>query len=268
MKAFLDSKEVQEKYLNRIRKHAKADEFAKGIYWENGKGCAVGCTVHSSDHSDYETELGIPKWVAKLEDRIFEGLPNARAKLWPVEFLESVNIGSDLNKIKIPMLIFIVESARETTKNERSLRAIDKVLVEFKKDIIDLPKLIVARDAACAAAAYAAADEYAKSLLNDAGYILYHTLMPETISHLLAGAKHQKELSDAREKLLLDVIGELKIDLETISEHCICKRNTFGFDYHEDHLYLGKPKSGSRWLTPFDIIKSTLSSAAKKLEGL
>lgn len=93
-------------------------------------------------------------------------------------------------------------------------------------------------------------------------------LAPYYVDAFLAGAKHQKELSAAREKLLMSVIEEMRVDLETISKHCICKRNTFGFDYHEDHLYLGKPKSGSRWLTPFDIIKSTLSNVAKKLEGL
>ena len=26
--------------------HRKADTLVQGIYWENGKGCAVGCLVH------------------------------------------------------------------------------------------------------------------------------------------------------------------------------------------------------------------------------
>ena len=35
-------------------------------------------------------------------------------------------------------------------------------------------------------------------------------LANEHINAFLAGAKHQKELSDAREKLLLDVISDMK----------------------------------------------------------
>jgi hypothetical protein len=158
MKAFHNDEKVKQKYLNRILAHQAADEIIKGKYWENGKGCAVGCTIHSNKHSAYETELGVPEWLAILEDRIFEGLPNNEAKVFPALFLESINIGADLNKIKIPMLIFIVESARASTKNKRALAAIDGVLVELRKDVLDLDALKKARDAADAAAAsYSAA---------------------------------------------------------------------------------------------------------------
>ena len=110
MEAFHNDPKVKKKYLARVTAHQKADEIVKGYYWEKGKGCAVGCTIHSGDHKAYETELGIPEWLAKLEDRIFEGLPLKRAKQWPKEFLEAINIGSDLNKIKISFLIVVVES--------------------------------------------------------------------------------------------------------------------------------------------------------------
>ncbi len=67
---------IKRRYLKRVRAHAKTDELIKGTYWDNGKGCAVGCTVHSGDHKAYETELGIPAWLAHLEDVIFENLKN------------------------------------------------------------------------------------------------------------------------------------------------------------------------------------------------
>lgn len=113
MIAFHNDPKIKEKYLARVKAHALADEIIKGKYWKDGKGCAVGCTIHDSDHSKYESELGIPEWLARLEDRIFEGLPNERAKMWPEEFLNVIRPGIDLNKIKIPFLIFIVESVRE-----------------------------------------------------------------------------------------------------------------------------------------------------------
>lgn len=51
--------------------------------------------------------------------------------------------------------------------------------------------------------------------------------------------------------------------LQTAEQPCLCKRNTEGFDYHEEHLMLGKPKSGSRWLTPRDIITQALAQIGK-----
>jgi hypothetical protein len=171
MQAFHNKSEIQKEYLDRVIAHSKADEIIKGKYWEDGKGCAVGCTVHSSSHRAYETELGIPMWLARMEDRIFEGLPSARAKKFPLEFLSAVNLGADLEKIKIPMLIFILESARTHTKNERSLKAIDGVLLQLRKDVLDLPALREARAAAYDAAVYdasAAAAAYAYAAAYDA----------------------------------------------------------------------------------------------------
>ena len=66
---------IKSRYLARVEGHAAADEILKGRYWEAGKGCAVGCTVHGADHESFEQELGIPRMLAWLEDIIFEGLP-------------------------------------------------------------------------------------------------------------------------------------------------------------------------------------------------
>ena len=108
MLSFHNDRSVKEKYLSRLRAHAKADEFLKGQYWENGKGCAVGCTIHSNQHKRYETELGLPEWLARLEDRIFEGLPNAAAKTFPVQFLEAIPIGVDLTPLKWQFCAFVL----------------------------------------------------------------------------------------------------------------------------------------------------------------
>jgi hypothetical protein len=90
---------VKARYLARVEGHAAADEIIKGQYWEAGKGCAVGCTVHGASHDDFEHELGIPQMLAWLEDVIFEGLPNRVAKTWPERFLVSIAPGKDLSRI-------------------------------------------------------------------------------------------------------------------------------------------------------------------------
>ncbi len=90
---------VKAKYLARVDGHAAADEIIKGRYWEAGKGCAVGCTVHGASHDDFERMLGIPRMLAWLEDVIFEGLANKRAKLWPQQFLWAIEPGKDLSRV-------------------------------------------------------------------------------------------------------------------------------------------------------------------------
>jgi hypothetical protein len=178
MKAFHNYQKVKDKYLSRVIAHRKADEIIQGTYWKDGKGCAVGCTIHGDNHKSYEVELGIPEWLARLEDKIFEGMSIERSKSWPQEFLEAINVGADLNKIKIPFLIFIVESARENFNHKeypKVLAAIDGVLTGLKRDTIDFEKLKVARRAAAyAAAAYAAAAAadaaYAAAAAADAAY--------------------------------------------------------------------------------------------------
>ena len=99
MKAFHGLQSTKDKYLNRVVAHRKADQIIKGVYWENGKGCAVGCTVHSNQHSTYETELGIPRILARLEDGLFEALPNDLAKTWPERFLSAIRPGADLSHV-------------------------------------------------------------------------------------------------------------------------------------------------------------------------
>ena len=96
--AYHGQQSIKDTYLARVEQHRLADEIVQGYgYWQNGKGCAVGCTIHGSSHDAYETELGIPRIIARLEDCIFEGLPAVAARTWPVRFLRSIRPGADLS---------------------------------------------------------------------------------------------------------------------------------------------------------------------------
>jgi hypothetical protein len=99
MLAFHNDPGVKAHYLARVHAHAAADEIIHGQYWERGKGCAVGCTIHSSAHKNYETELGIPIMLARLEDRLFEGMTNGKSKEFPARFLEVIQPGADLSRV-------------------------------------------------------------------------------------------------------------------------------------------------------------------------
>lgn len=130
MIAYHGKPEVKETYLTRVRAHAAADEIIQGVTWENGKGCAVGCTLHTYDHRRYERELGLPEWLARLEDTIFEGLPNEQAKLFPEQFLSAIPVGANLEPVKWKFCAFLM---RENIERVTAL-AIGDVL---KKQVID-----------------------------------------------------------------------------------------------------------------------------------
>ncbi len=99
LRAYHGDPAIKAKYLARVRAHAAADEIVQGITWGDGKGCAVGCTLHDYRHESYETELGVPIILARLEDRFFEGMKPADAQPWPARFLEAIPVGADLSMV-------------------------------------------------------------------------------------------------------------------------------------------------------------------------
>jgi hypothetical protein len=101
MLTFHGKQQIKDLYIARVRAHRLADQLVHGIYWEDGKGCAVGCTIHSGNHQDYETELGIPVELAFAEDHFFENLSNGEAMLWPERFLQAIPVGVDLRATHI-----------------------------------------------------------------------------------------------------------------------------------------------------------------------
>jgi hypothetical protein len=100
--------------LAQLDLHRKADQLVKGRYWEYGKGCAVGCTIHSGNHAEYEPRFGIPEALAWLEDRIFEHLPNEAAMEWPQRFMAAIRPGADLSLVQWQFLAGILTDASIT----------------------------------------------------------------------------------------------------------------------------------------------------------
>ncbi len=152
MKAFLNDVKIHKKFIDRLQQHYKLDEIIKGQYWENGKGCAVGCTVHSSSHISYEIELGIPEWIAKLEDKLFEGMPNEKSKEFPLKLLKSIPIGFDnWQHIYHQLYVFMLEKICKNIDNKIVVKTICDVITLHKTESKDESAWSAARSAAYAA---------------------------------------------------------------------------------------------------------------------
>ena len=147
---------IKAKYLRRVRAHAKADEIIKGRYWEGGKGCAVGCTIHSGSHAAYETELGIPEALARLEDMLFEGQDNGAAKTFPARFLSAIKPGADVSRVQWVFLHWVLTeelTARDHPLVAAAVRQCAGVLVPLTKgQPVDRAAAAAAEAAAAAAA--------------------------------------------------------------------------------------------------------------------
>lgn len=127
MKAFHEDKKIKAKYIARVKAHQKADEIIKGKYWEDGKGCAVGCTIEGSEHLRYETELGIPEILARVEDGLFEEMSNKDAMKFPLQFLEAIPVGADLSKVFTKLVIWEWEDKKHGLKNIKEIKEIKKI---------------------------------------------------------------------------------------------------------------------------------------------
>ena len=118
LKAFHSDPTVKQFFLDRIQQHQADDAIVKGQYWEDGKGCAIGCTYHSNNHMAAEQEAGIPIMLAWLEDSIFEGMPNDQARQWPNKFMEAITVGADLTKVGPKFLLWLIRDYIKSTNLE------------------------------------------------------------------------------------------------------------------------------------------------------
>ena len=157
-KAYFGSEEVKARYVKRMEDHIKADELIRNVGFEDGKGCAVGCTLDRYSHKGFEDELGIPEWVAHLIDTLHE---NTSSDVWPtfsINFLKAVKPGVNLELIKPQFIKFIL------------WRNLNRVLVldisdELKEEITSAISLCIEAqdDKSKKSAAWSAAESAAES---------------------------------------------------------------------------------------------------------
>jgi len=172
LQAYFNNPKIKRTYVKRITCHRKADELIHGTYWENGKGCAIGCILHSSCHNKFEYELGLPEWLAYLVDFLFEGLPNGEAKVFPEQVLKSIKVGVNLDITYHKFCIFLLKEICKNTDNPLVKPSINKIIelhtriLTFNKtDVVTEKEWSAARSAWSAArsAAWSAAWSAAES---------------------------------------------------------------------------------------------------------
>ncbi len=177
LRAFHKDSKLKKDMVAEVLNHQKLDKIVKGTYgteYQNGdfRGCAVGCSIHSlkvkrgknlntSDHSVYPKELGIPESLARLEDYLFENMPDDKAMKWPAEFMKAIPVGADLSMVAPK---FIIGTLKDVVKLEKVKG--DKAVVKAVLDVAKLWEQVVngrTPKASAWSAAWSAAESAARS---------------------------------------------------------------------------------------------------------
>ncbi len=175
MIAFHNDPTIKDRLLANLTAHAKADSLVHGHYWQGGKGCAIACTLVDFDkdaarqgsHGAYEKHFGIPRIIARLEDRIFEGLKNGKAKEWPLRFTQAIQPGADLSMVWPRFALWMLTEELpqyvqkpQYAKQKASIEAVGALYREWcdGADIHSLRERFVEARVNAGAAAYAYAD--------------------------------------------------------------------------------------------------------------
>ena len=182
LRAFHNKPELKKDMVAEVLNHQKQDRIIKGTYGKDShkgdfKGCAVGCSIHSynvkrgetcdiSEHKVYETKLGIPESLARLEDYLFETMPDDKAMKWSAEFMKAIPVGANLSLVAPK---FIAGTLRDLLKIKEVKD--DKAVMKAVVDIAKLWEMVIAGKIvkpAAWSAAWSAADSAAESAARSA----------------------------------------------------------------------------------------------------
>jgi hypothetical protein len=182
LKAFHGDKSLKSDLVKEIKWHKEQDKIIQGTYETNGKYCAVGCSIHSlnvkkgtsfncHDHTIYETQLGIPESLARLEDIIFEGLTKEKCAEFPLKFIQAIPVGANLAMVAPKFIIFVLNDCLKNAEPD-GVKAITTAIKLWSSVVAGKnpkPASWSAARSAAESAAWSAAESAARSAARSAG---------------------------------------------------------------------------------------------------
>ena len=169
MKAFNNNQELKNEFLIELKKHQELDDFIQGEWLTDHKndlgefkGCFYGCTmqIDSEPILKFSEKYNIDLWYCHLTEKIFEGLPEEEAHLFPYQSIEKIPLGFDFNNFKSQFFKANLTKQKEWVTDENVIKILDKCIELFKVPFNEISKS-EARSAANSA--WSAADSAADS---------------------------------------------------------------------------------------------------------
>ena len=156
MKAFHNDPELKQQLIDMAAEHRQADEYIKGAYGEeiDGKfrGCSIGCTIRDinkihgknlpiNNHTALSEELGIPEFILRFQDSIYERLPEPLNTEWTERLFNAIPLGKDLTQVLPRFLIKTLDRLPETKRPDvlAAIKQLRSVLHGWaNKSIVDV----------------------------------------------------------------------------------------------------------------------------------
>ena len=121
MLSYHNDPEFKAQLVDAARAHRLADEYVAGTYQDDSasefRGCSVGCSLHDvqklrgvevrdyGDHGQLAEALGVPEWLTRLQDQIFEGLSAGDREAWTERLYAAIPVGVDISHVKHELAI-------------------------------------------------------------------------------------------------------------------------------------------------------------------
>ncbi len=141
--SFKNDVKIKNELVNRMQKHIELDELVQGATGENGKGCTVWCALNNGElkkgynHSAFPDVLGLPEWLGRLVDAIYEGLSVEDANKFSLDWVLATPEGKNLEPVKWKFCAFILK------ENIERVLLLD-IAEDLKKQVVDSIKGVYA----------------------------------------------------------------------------------------------------------------------------
>jgi hypothetical protein len=103
---------IKESFLEMAKRHKAGDMLVQGDY----QTCSVGCfnRDYGNNPNDFEAlaaSTGYREWTHRIQEVIFEGLPEDHAKNWHVQFAEKMETVKDFDALYHSFMVGVLKVA-------------------------------------------------------------------------------------------------------------------------------------------------------------
>jgi hypothetical protein len=105
-----------------VKKHIDADSVTQGYYWEDGKGCFIGCLAHGNNVQQLSVTYGLPSALTRICESIFEGLSPEDAKQFFADFPDA--IGYDGKNLSLVLWQFLEDVLRNLPAQKPEIQSV------------------------------------------------------------------------------------------------------------------------------------------------
>ena len=117
-----------------VAAHIAADQVVQGHYWDNERGCFIGCLTHSGNALAVTEKYGMPLPLVDITESVFEGLPEEEAVQFFADIPDAIGAdGKDLSLVHWQFLRDTLKRLPEITPETQTVIDGISLLAEGKE---------------------------------------------------------------------------------------------------------------------------------------